>query len=81
MLHQILMKAFVTHDLLNAGEIIFFGALIIVSALSYMLIERPARNAVRRATTGIHKSAHLPATNPANRSLTFSAAGGGNISN
>ena len=62
MLHHILMKAFFSHDLLNAGEIIFFGVLIIVSALGYMLIECPARNAVRRATIGIHRSAHRPTT-------------------
>jgi peptidoglycan/LPS O-acetylase OafA/YrhL len=59
MLHYILMKVFSAHELLNAGEIVFFGALIIVSALSYMLVERPARNAVR-ATMRIAKSHHVP---------------------
>ena len=76
MLHQILMKAFFTYGLLQAGAAVFFGVLLVVCTLSYALVERPARNAVRRATAPRRKDGEValtanppqpPALSPATR--------------
>ncbi|WP_343209473.1 acyltransferase family protein [Bradyrhizobium sp. Ai1a-2] len=52
MLHQILMKIYFTHDLVDQPSIVFFAPLLAMSALSFFLIETPARNFFARIVHG-----------------------------
>jgi peptidoglycan/LPS O-acetylase OafA/YrhL len=48
MLHQILMKIYLTHGLVDEPAIVFFVPLMAVSAIVFFLIESPARDIIAR---------------------------------